>query len=205
MLVMPTYSSPESRCPFCRCSYRYGKRFETDICTKHKYLAELYFTPADPDSSLEDTGHLPYGKDAETDSDGEKIEVLDDEEDENVCSRKGPFSHTFADAGRRTEDVKQYWEHLQSLIEHPIEPFHDVYDFCLANWLINSKISMTKINKLFSSRLDISDGSFFKSAKTLHGVLNHLPTTLREPNGSLHKTKVIGNQDGAPLEDITYA
>ncbi|KAL0630534.1 hypothetical protein Q9L58_010619 [Maublancomyces gigas] len=179
---MPTHSNPESRCLFCRCSYRYATAFEIHIRPKHTDLAELYFTGGDAESLPEDAGPLPYVEDEENDLDGEKIAFLDYEEDENIYHRKGPFIQTFANAGRPTGD-----------------------DCCLANWLINSKISMTKINEFYSSRVYISDGGSFMSANTLHAVINHLPTTLGEPSWSLQKTKVIGEEDGVPRENITYA
>ncbi|KAL0631139.1 hypothetical protein Q9L58_010003 [Maublancomyces gigas] len=200
---MPTHPNPQSRCPLCLCSYRYATAFENHIHTKHADLAELYFGGEGPDSLLEDAGPLPYVEDKENDSDGEKIELLNIEDDEDVCHRKGPLIQTFADAGRPTGDGEHYQEHLQRLIEYLIEPFNDIYDFCLAKWLIDSKISMTKINKFFSAGLYHNDGGSFKSTKTLHAVISDLPTTLGEPSWSFQKTKAV-REGRATGEEIAY-
>ncbi|KAL0630266.1 hypothetical protein Q9L58_010887, partial [Maublancomyces gigas] len=201
---MPTHSNADTRCPFCRCSYRYATAFENHIRTKHADLTEVYFAEGDPDSPLEDAGPLPYIEDNGNDSDGEIIEFLNDE-DEDISHQRNLYIQTFADAGRPTGDVKHYREHQRNLIEYLIEPFNDVHDFCLAKWLIDSKISMTKINEYFSSGLYLNDGGSFRSAKTLHAVISDLPTTLGEPSWSLQKTKVVGGEDGVPGEDIAYA
>lgn len=179
---MPTNSNPESRCPFCRCSYCYSIAFENNISTKHTDLAVLFFVEEVPDKPLDGAEHLPYINDKEHDSDGKRFEFLDDEKDENVQHGKGPFIPTFVDVGRPTGDGRHYRGHLQSRIKHPIEPFNDVYDFCLTNWLINSKLSLININEFFSSGLYISDGGSFKRAKTSHAVINYLPTTLGQPS-----------------------
>lgn len=122
----------------------------------------------------------------------------------NIYPHKGHFIQTFANAGRLTRELKHYEEHLQCLIEHAIEPFNDVYYLCSAKSLIDSRISMTKITKFFSSGLNLNDGSFFKSMKTLHTVISNHRATLGEPSWSLQKAKAVG-EDGATGEDIAYA
>ncbi|KAL0630635.1 hypothetical protein Q9L58_010516 [Maublancomyces gigas] len=81
-------------------------RLETHIPTKHKELVGLYFTGEDTESPPEEGGHLTYFQDEENASDGEKIEFLDDKEDENVYHWKVSFIQTFADADRPTGEVR---------------------------------------------------------------------------------------------------
>lgn len=95
--------------------------------------------------------------------DSERIELLDADESSddgdlrerngNAPHDHGRYAQTFTGSGQLVENVKHYQKHHQNQIEHPTEPFNDVYDFYQAKWLINSKRSLTKINESLSSGL----------------------------------------------------
>jgi hypothetical protein len=188
------------RCPFCRSSYEYSIALINHVRAKHPRQAELYFDeptidePSTDDEELADAGYQlkPNSNDADIlvdyDSD-EELATKSDEESEPEANTLPPITQYFLqDAGRSMGDIP---DTSGSLLEDPFFPFHTAYDFHLAKWFVDSKITKRKIEEYFKKGLYQGAGSY-RSAYTLYKVIQDLPTTLGEPSWTFIEDQIDG-------------
>jgi len=71
-------------------------------------------------------------------------------------------------------EIKQYKEECRDLSENPWAPLASAPGFKLASWVIESKVSKTRINDYFSNGIVNSTSVGYGSMQTLENLLQHL-------------------------------
>src|ERR671929_247092 len=82
-------------------------------------------------------------------------------------------NETYTDARFSEDHVAGYAGFISELVDNPWCPFATGHEFRLATWFIQSKVPKTRIDEYFSSGLDVTQSTTFKSAYTLE---KHLKT-----------------------------
>ena len=179
-----------SKCLFCRQKYTQAAAYEKHLRTTHANLnivlastirypssaSHVLSTEADevrerPDSDYESDPE-PTGREHDVlscDVYESDTEVLN-----NTASLSGGQQTHFPSAGEAVGDVNGFQQEISNLCDNPWAPFPNGQGFRLASWLLESKVSKSRINEYFSCGLGNSESVVYGSMHTLEKHLREL-------------------------------